>query len=96
MPGSAACTFNKAESFVKMNGFRVIGADVQPDVIHFSFAGMLHGTDGEGTCNAAATIIRMGGNIGDEIEAMLVLPEWHKADVANDVMSFFPDIPCER
>lgn len=96
LPGGATRAFDKAEGFIEVNGFGIIGADVQPDVIHLLFLGVLHGADGEGAGDSAAAMIGVDGNVGDKVEALFIPFEGHEADVADDVMSFFPDVAGER
>ncbi len=79
-----------------MNGFGVVGADLQPDVVDILFVGVLHGTLGEDAGNAAAAMVGVSGDVGDEVEAMVALFEGHEADVADNVIGFFPDVASER
>lgn len=96
MPRGAAGLFFEAEGFVEANGFGVVGADLQPDVVDVLFVGVLHGALGEGAGDAAATVVWVDGDVGDEVEAVVVLFEGDKADVADDVMGFFPNVAGER
>ena len=79
-----------------MKGFGVVGADLQPDVVDILFVGMLHGALCEEAGNAAAAMVGVSGDVGDEVEAMVALFEGHEADVADDVIGFFPDVASER
>lgn len=96
LPDGAAGAFGEAEGFVEVDGFGVVGADVQPEIMDVLFAGVLHGAQGEGAGDAALTIVWMGGDVGDEVEAVFVLFERDEADVADDVVGFFPDVAGER
>lgn len=96
LPGGAAGAFGEAESFVEVDGFGVVGADVQPEILDILFTGVLHGAQGEGAGDAALSIVWMGGDVGDQVEAVLVSFEWHETDVADDVVGFFPDVAGER
>lgn len=96
LPGCASRAFQKTEGFIKMHGFGVVGADVEPDVVNLTFAGVLHGAQGEGAGDSTAAVIRVDGNIGDEVEAVFVPSEGHEADVADDATVFLPHIAGER
>lgn len=79
-----------------MNGFGIVGADLQPDVVDVLFVGVLHGALGEDAGDAFAPVFGVGGYVGDEVEALIALFERYKADVADDVMGFFPYVAGER
>lgn len=95
LPGGASGAFNKSKFGVEVYGVGVVIADVKPDIIYFFLAGMLHGAFGEGTSNAFTAVGGMHSDVGNEIDALLVVPKGDEAGVANDVSILFPDVACK-
>lgn len=95
LPGGASGVFDKAEGFVEADGFEVVAADVQPDVLHVLFAGVMHGALGEGAGDAFAAVIGVDGDVGDQVEALFVLPKGDEAGVADDAPVLLPDVAGE-
>ena len=96
LPRGAAGAFEKSKFGVKVNCAGVILADVKPDVVHFFFMGMLHCTFGERACNPLAAIVRMCGDICDEINALLFVSKRDDTGVADNLAVFLPDVSAQR
>jgi len=57
---------------------------------------MLHGAFGKFARNAPATIIGVCGYIGNEINALIFMPKWNQAGIADDPTVFIPNITGQR
>ena len=57
---------------------------------------MLDGTFGQGARNAASSEVGVGGHVGDQVQPLAVMAEWHQAGVADDAIVFLPDVARQR
>ena len=64
---------------------------MQPEFVGATLTGMLHNLFGQRAGDALSAVIRVRGDVGDQVDAFAFVTEGHQAGIADDAPVLFPN-----